>query len=696
MKKKLLITLLVLFFIYPFIRSNLPLKNVYAVRCPEGKKYCSETYEENCPGGGKRICNKEGCNDTGAGGPSCPWQFNSRCGPCTSNSTPTPAVIQCNQRSGSRAGSCVKMSNTRCEPSCSNEWRYSSSEPNVECETVSCEPCGNSNTCCRKKEIPPTQPPTNPTPTIPTTLLTPTPPPPPETPQTPPPPPPPPDTPETPPPRRPNPSPTPTPTPTPTPIPTPTYIELTATPTPINNRNTTSNPLNKPELQGQTWICLNSSYYEGPITPAGHTQHRLKVKGEGFPTDRDIYLVACVATVGNTMCTSGNRQVDQLLKISGASNHTFIVDGPNPFITTDRKIEKVVYSSTPYTTTHTFYGVFFRSGTSDYGRDRSIQFSTFDFTSAAYTRCVSIFWDPFGRVFDSLSLEPIKDVKIYLNDDNNKIVKRIGMINPYTTKEDGFFSFYVGPGKYILQIKPPAEYLFIKNPKINPEYKKIYRNLYSPNEVIVEKDKPEHRDVPLYPKKGPQYYPISIVSYSQLKTNDRKIKFTGQLSHPLGYVYFKQKDNIVQIAQANENGFFDVEIDEKKINPKEKISTYLVKYQFKEKKENHFEPFHTKLFNIIVGFFQGKKTKATSNPNINFTPTISSYQFRLKKNSLLYVKLEMSNQNVVVLAPDNNGIITIDDTILPKVPYYFEVVDEGKNHSKKYTFDEMVRNFGTN
>jgi 5-hydroxyisourate hydrolase-like protein (transthyretin family) len=371
--------------------------------------------------------------------------------------TPPPAptnIPDCGQISGQEAGKCVRITGQRsCQPSCHNQWSASPSEPDVECVEVKCDPCGNNNTCCRKRPssppptspptIPPTTPPiSTPTPTIPYTLTTPT----------------------NPPTRLPTPTSTPTPTPTNTPTPTPTIIYVTATPAPTGSARYQS-PIR--DNVGYIWVCLKTEAYSGNEYGAG-LDHRLKVSGQlPHSYNQDIYIVGCVTKNQSVYCTTGNDVHDQSLHLNRLTQHTFQVIHPqNPFKipTNTNQIEAYVRSTTRDFMTHTVYAVYVNPSSGINVGQGGLQQATTVFSSNAKNECILIKWDPRGRVLDYYTKKPIANIEISLVNEKGKKIVEPGLVNPYKTNEDGQFNFYVDEREnnlYRLKIDLPSGYQLI-------------------------------------------------------------------------------------------------------------------------------------------------------------------------------------------------------------------------------------------
>jgi len=211
----------------------------------------------------------------------------------------------------------------------------------------------------------------------------------------------------------------------------------------------------------------------------------------------------------------------------------------------------------------------------------------FDWVGAAQ-KCIAISWDPDGRVFDSQSLEPIPGSSVTLTKkrangtftfvnkfDPNDVPTGV-LTNPYLTLEDGGFSFFVPDGTYKLTPQV-AGYNFPSSLTLNPDYSKIYNNIYplATGIEIVEKGGPQHRDIPVDSVGGqPTYFPIKIIEYSYQSDRISSVFIDGKVSHPLAtinaYSVIPDPNNpeakirykLIKTVNADKVGRFSVIIDQ--------------------------------------------------------------------------------------------------------------------------------------
>jgi len=384
-----------------------------------------------------------------------------------------------------------------------------------------------------------------------------------------------------------------------------------------------------------SWHCLSSevcSKADSKCSGVGVLGHRAKLttKAGDLPAkDAATTVFVCIATEQGNVCTSGDSQLDlrtvgydgvAKLKTSTATGGyefqgLFLKDGKTPVNNAEIKANAGGKLSAPVEQTQTRkiisevlavaapadkYQVVEPMEWQDYtpkGIARKWlalnlmdpvklqvgtggqQQGTFTF-EGAMGRCAAIAWDPYGIVFDSQSLEPVKNATVTL------VRKRItgqyslvtgddvpSILNPIVTSEDGSFSFFVPDGTYKLQVSA-VDYVFpYSTAKLNSGAKKIYSDLYR-GEDIVQKGKIQHRDIPVDSLSTPKTSPVKLISYFPLLdkgTNSYIIQ--GKVSHPLARVslYGKKgnangKDGFVRTRllaaeSADKTGQFEIIYD---------------------------------------------------------------------------------------------------------------------------------------
>lgn len=343
---------------------------------------------------------------------------------------------------------------------------------------------------------------------------------------------------------------------------------------------------------------------DGKPAPNGH-RVRLTAKNDAKPLPNNpTYIVECLATSNGQVCTTGIVAGD--MKIYGKDNTAalnktddyqfqgmFKTDGitneANPVKSLENgNINPVEWQSYSKGNARKFFALNFfdPAGGNDLAGLGAQQQGTFSFeTQSNLKDCVSISWDPYGRVFDSRSLEPIPNGSVdLLKKRENGFFTRLtanevigGAIeNPFITKENGYFSFVVPDGIYKLSVKH-KDYVFPGNESnLNQNFIKAYDDIYpyQTGSEINQRGAIQHRDVPLDSKRQGISYPIKLIEYFyNLDKTTNKLLLEGLSSHPLTIIRFYSlkatgvaqtltRYRLLKTIQADKYGKFKTEIDQ--------------------------------------------------------------------------------------------------------------------------------------
>lgn len=156
-------------------------------------------------------------------------------------------------------------------------------------------------------------------------------------------------------------------------------------------------------------------------------------------------------------------------------------------------------------------------------------------------------YDPYGRVFDSVSLEPIPGVSVSLLQKNQQGAFDAGyakqrnnlIMNPFATGSSGDFAFYVEDGDY--RLSPVlANYVhpLTKDWTQKGNAAQIYSDFYlNDSPAILQRGAIQHRDIPFIPADnvGKTYDLVVLASESKTASNGDLI-FEGRVSHPFAEV----------------------------------------------------------------------------------------------------------------------------------------------------------------
>ena len=435
-----------------------------------------------------------------------------------------------------------------------------------------------------------------------------------------------------------------------------------------------------------------------------------ELKGSGFPPGAKVYPYYCASPVDYKVpfepyCTSGNPNIDKIIfggEVTGPYSLTFQYEGATDgaFFSNangDLTVNGKISNATQYVS-YVFYGFYIippmgQGGETVEGENKTQQLGTMPFakfmTENTEKNCVAISWDPFGRVFDSKSLEPMEGINVRLlssiSPETLTYLTR-GQNNPEATGVNGVFNFVVPEGIYYLRLANlPSTHLFINSPNLNPLYKDIYyknidgkSSLYQPDEEIRELiDTPdeekrgapdlEERDIPLDPGVNSLYLSqIRLMQNStlQLGNVDASI-YRGQSSHPYPIVSFVRADNrqlIFEKEMTDKNsryGFWKVVIPNEIIPADTPLEVVLKK--------------NPKYFSV-------DNDLATSKDGFSFEPIlryvkgyVTDGSGRTVEGAEVNVRLKMNNAIYSMVRANDEGLIEIPSNRLPLFSYYLEI-----------------------
>ncbi len=378
--------------------------------------------------------------------------------------------------------------------------------------------------------------------------------------------------------------------------------------------------------ENKRWVCLKAVRCIEPganckgTTKKAH-RARLTTKQDSKPLpNADTYVVECIATnsTGGQICTTGNSEAD--LKIYKQDNshlttpieYDFIgmykgSDGETPAANPTKsdatgEIGPFEWVSDTLGTKRArkFLALNFftpqtdetdENGQSEVGQggqqQGALEVGTAETTEEPppSTDCVSIEWDPYGRVFDSKTLEPVIDALVRLEDkDGNKVTRGDlpgGSIkNPYRTLADGAFSFVVPDGTYKLNLLPESNpnLVFPSQSSLHPNWSKIYSNIYPQNTgyEIVQQGTIQQRDISVDLKTPQQSDPQLMEFFQDLNKVTNEVIIEGRVSHPLTIIEaYSIKNNskykLLKTEKSDKYGHFKIVVDQSGFEPTEEF-----------------------------------------------------------------------------------------------------------------------------
>jgi len=498
------------------------------------------------------------------------------------------------------------------------------------------------------------------------------------------------------------------------------YIRKTYT-----NPNEPGRNINPDDLKAQT---KNSSLL---CTPNLRNVHSVKLftdprPGAQFPSNIKIYIAECLFGDGQTYgCTTMDSELDKeifgedmLKKFQENPNLQYNInerDKVGRYNEDGERITASVFTSnaagkipvlqwwsyTKISVGRRYYG-FFRVNPQQVntGTEGGIQNAMPSWPSFEDKDCATIAWDPEGRVFDAISLEPVPNAKVTILKAEGSFFFDPTVPNPVFTPTNGRFSFYVPNGDYKLKVEHynydiknyPIENLSF----INPNYQKIYHDIYTKkNEIIHVENKLEHRDIPLLPKKnysdknsncsyetGCTYSIDKYFDIQEIVGNTYKIEI--KQSHPLATVTVKkkeicaenEKETVFATFYTDSDGYLKKELplpaglscfSGAEISP-----TNFRQLVFNTKKDKNFLTNIKEVLNYFLGnvFAENRTTRISLNPIFRY---LEGYAYdksgKILSNIKVGIYVPYSSFPYHITKTDDNGYFKIPTTNLPKEPY---------------------------
>lgn len=318
--------------------------------------------------------------------------------------------------------------------------------------------------------------------------------------------------------------------------------------------------------------------------------------------------------------------------------------------------------------------------------------------------CITFYWDPYGRVFDSQSLEPMSGVRVNLLDDKGKPAVIDGPFNNYaiTKVDNGIYNILVSKeGYYQMSVDSPTTHLFTRNVSLHPNYPSIYSDIYLPGDVFYEVPIPAnppkdfdyskyHHDIPLVAKGTPYIMPVEdvfVIKSSVLSADMGSfVNFKGRVTFPRAKICLVGKETkkvYGNCVNADEYGNFTLNIDKKNASQEylyiiaEKVNLTLPiiksnnidisKINFQDENLTGYEP----ILNYVEGYAYDDVGKPMPKAKIT-------------------VKLADSDTDFYSTTADDTGFFTIYGKNLPFPEYYFEISDGKGGTSKVVTTSKFV------
>lgn len=351
-----------------------------------------------------------------------------------------------------------------------------------------------------------------------------------------------------------------------------------------------------------------------------------------------------------------------------------------------------IRSATETSMDHVFYGVQEIEAVSEEAKLEALKLAQFTPRGGDISNCVTIHWDPYGAVFDAVSLEPIPNVAVSLYKQVGSTRQLIPVgpgvkANPTIVAEDGIFNFIVGNGTYILSANKSGYTFPVKDisevQQRLAEKQNIYFDLYQ-GEPIVQAGEIQHRDIPLNPNdpNNPTVNPPKITKIQVITDQIDGVlyhKAFGTVSHPKSIinVYSGGKKIAETIAgqmqkpewKRPDYNYFELLIENELIEQDKPLQFEAIK------NPTIYQDSTPQVFNFIKQALALKSQTTSKKISLDPIPSrLEGYVYDKTFKTIAFAKVQvfipkMGNRIVSTTTADENGFIRLAGMSIPPVPF---------------------------
>ena len=333
--------------------------------------------------------------------------------------------------------------------------------------------------------------------------------------------------------------------------------------------------------------------------------------------------------------------------------------------------------------------------------------------------CTQIFWDPYGRVFDSVSLEPFgagQAIVTLLDENgspslntftNNVLIDEMGKYNILVNKD----------GKYKLKVTPKTNHLFTAAVP-NAKYSELYGFIYKLGDpAFVETIKsPKRVDVALKPIGTPYSRSPDYISREYIDVwyeGETYTKIALRTVHPktivkvmVGGVQLTTNGSGRPLPKTSDKEGYWLALIKKEVLSQEGFSIELIKnpqYYPLAKINNDFSQLINKLSLLFIKKVSAQQSIRIADPVdstikvIKFDPIleyIEGYLYddnnKIIPNAKVNVKLKMNNKIYYSTVTDDSGFFTMYPKNLPPYEFYLEFINPETGKIIVQTTSEFV------
>ncbi|EKE13881.1 MAG: hypothetical protein ACD_12C00768G0006 [uncultured bacterium] len=312
--------------------------------------------------------------------------------------------------------------------------------------------------------------------------------------------------------------------------------------------------------------------------------------------------------------------------------------------------------------------------------------------------CVNIGWDPYGRVFDAVSLEPMSDIRVTMME------KIEGNLVPFTplsslrknygdTDIRGVYNIIIDkPGTFYLDAQPPDTHLFSDFPSLSPNYSLIYSDIYHQNQSFIEKvGQITHHDIPLQPIGKPYRDAIAEPIAGSLESAiiGSRVVFKGRVTFPYAKVCLinEVSQTYILCGQADKRGEYNLTVAKNKISQREAVGVIVEKVDLNALSKSVKQQNIVQLGNDYIPMPENITDDFKYQPILNY---IEGYA--PSPQSKVVIKTSSNDKTVYSTMADDSGFFTIYAKNLPIFEYYLEFTDKNEKVTKLSTSEFVNKN----
>lgn len=342
--------------------------------------------------------------------------------------------------------------------------------------------------------------------------------------------------------------------------------------------------------------------------------------------------------------------------------------------------------------------------------------------------CTQIFWDPYGRVFDSVSLEPFNtgEASVTLLDENGSPSLNTFTNNVLIDKMGKYNIRIKADGKYKLNVSPKTNHQFTANTP-NAKYRNLYEFIYKLGDpaFVETAQNPKRVDVALDPIGNPYTRIPDFISREYLDVwfaGELYTKIALRTIHPktivrvmINGVELKEDGAGHPLPKTSDKEGYWLALIKKDVLSQEGFSIELIKnpqyYPLTKNNNNFLGRFIDNVLSLFVRRVSAQQSitiddpidpspiKSSGTKVIRFEPILEYLEgYAYDKNNEIIsqakinVKLKMNNKIYSSTTADESGFFIMYPNKLPPYEYFLEFINPKTNQATVQTTSAFVGN----